>query len=506
MPSAWQGLSQGLDRGLRLGMALEGAQDRREDRTRRMGREDTLWGQQQEDRSRRQSREDLTADLTKMQIKSLKDDKKRKKLSDSNNALLYSLTQMQEDPNAYSDYLQKNPGESKRLQKAIQEVGGFAFGDSGKAGDVEPIDLEPVGENENGEMMFSFKVKTADGSESVITKNRGKLLEGDEKTTFTLDEIGQNSGALKALISQVESQQVASGDMGPLNRLRANKAAQSAAKSKEGIATLKHKRALELESVKKSDKDKLVDIGVDPLTGEKRWARYDPQTKQLVPVTGEQGGLGSLPPDQQRLVAIQMMEQQGTQKEESNYLGMGDDTYSDDQINTFIGSQSMGGQVSPATIGQQAAQQGDTAQPTEEDFIKAVMKSNPTYTREQVIQAIKADPKLNGQPPTETQPTQAPRGLSDYSGTRMPGEVFSELGEKALSGIKSFISPGSGRSGPEQRASIEANNLIAESKERKVSKKEIEFAIKNYGSRMLPEELNYLEQLLNSQSGMGRGK
>ncbi len=512
MADAWSGLSQGLDRGLRLGMAFEGNRERKEDRlrrrgiedrlfnqqqedrTRRIGREDTLFKQQEADRTRRHTAEDLRNSLTKKQIAVIDNEKDRKETLASLNAILYSIKSTQDDPEGTAELHKRDKSVSEKLKKDIQKGGKFIFGDSGKSGEIDPSNLEPVGLNENGEMEFAFKVKAEDGSDTYITDDRKK---GGEKTTFTLDEMAENVAGYKALITQIESQQIAAGDMGPLNRMRASKVAQSKAATDKAKAAQKHKYDLALARVKKKDpsvKDRLVEIGDDPMTGEKQYARYDAATQQLIPVTSEQGGLSSLPPEQQRPLAIQMMQEQKIKPEESNYLGFGDDTYSDDQINAFIGEQSLGGGISQYQPPSTTTQPPGT-QPTQEDVIQSVLKSNgledTPEVREQIAQAARSDPKLKALFAEQTDQPSAlgqPKGQYQYKPKERRTEPRKEGGlvsaaSKSIDKFSKLIKSGKASLSLQERKRVQRQIRMIKSKGPTASEK---------------AQIKIIEQYLNS--------
>ena len=321
MASVYEGIGEGFERGLRIGSYIAEAPDRK----------------RQRERSRK--REDMQDRLSEMQLQTLQDEKRRTELKRDNDALLYSLSAMKNNPDGYANYLKTNPQEAQRLQAAIQNVGNFAFTDTGKAGKVTVIDLDVIGEKD-GEPLFGVKVTNEQGAESYITDDRKKMGKNGKPTTYTLDELGQNGAALNALISQIESRQVAMGDQSPLERQRRGLAAASEQQFQAQQSALDFERQKVLKGIAPEKSPRPQKIGTDPMTGMDVYGMYDPASNSFKRVT-ERVGFSGLPSDQQDAMAIKSLEEQGVKKQKQTYFGLGEPEYSDEQRSAEIGRLSL---------------------------------------------------------------------------------------------------------------------------------------------------------------------
>ncbi len=346
MANGFQGLGEGLERGFRIGNMLEESQQRREDRE-----------YQKEDREYQRRQQDTQFELSQMQLETFKDSKKREELRRSNDAVLYGLREMLNNADAYTKHLKDNPKKALELQKHLQRSGNFAFGDTGKAGKTDMIDLVPRGQNESGEPLFGVAVKNEKGKPSGITQNRGSMADGDPEQLFTLDDIGRGVSAINVKISQYEADQVALGDNSYLDMQRSSEVLQSQRAYKEG--QLKDERKYKDDTAKtKFGYDKELrgitargkanskrvnpkEIGEDA-EGNKIFGVYDEPTNSFIPVNGI-GAKEELPPEQERALSIEDLQSKGIPKQKSTYFGLGDDQYSEDQINAETGRRRLGG-------------------------------------------------------------------------------------------------------------------------------------------------------------------
>lgn len=346
--NAWSGLASGIERGLGIGNTI------------------TQMRNQEEDRAFQKQQQELGMQMSKMQMETLMDSKKREELKRSNQALLYSLMQMKTNPEAYGQFLQSNPEEARKLQKYLTTSGNFGLADTGKAGKVDMIDLVPQGTDQNGEPLFGVAVKTEDGKQSMITNNRQKMSEGDTPKLFSLDDLGRNISAIDVVINKVESDLVSLGDTGPIERMRASSEATRKKQEKAEERTYEKKRdaakyAHEDEAAKtKFGYDKklisarntgralrpmLRATGRDPETGAITYSIYNEETGTLEPVGGGEDELdfNELPPEQQDALAEEDLVAEGVVPDQETWVGLGKPVYSVNQLNAAKARRALGG-------------------------------------------------------------------------------------------------------------------------------------------------------------------